>query len=156
MLREAVADGSELGGRVEKIMSAGDLVDDGTMAEVVRARLARPDTGRGYLLDGFPRTVPQAESLDGILDDRDEVLDAAVLIDVPEDELVSRAMGRGRQDDREEVLRERFRVYREKTAPLVGYYRERDLLRVVDGDRPVEEVTSQIFAVLGVSQRVAH
>jgi adenylate kinase len=154
MLREAVDEGSPLGRQVAAILAAGELVDDETMARVVRERLARRDTGRGFLLDGYPRTMAQAATLESILDERGERLDVALLIDAPEDELVARALGRGREDDREEVLRERLRVYRERTAPLVGYYEERGLLRRVDGDHPVEEVTSRIFATLGVPKNV--
>ena len=150
MLREAVADGSELGNKVQGIMASGALVDDATMADVVRDRLAKPDAGRGYLLDGYPRTLPQAETLAGILRDAGRDLDAVLLVDVPEDELVRRALLRGRADDKEEVIRERLRVYREKTAPLIGYYRERGLLREIDGNRPVEEVTARMFDLFGV------
>jgi adenylate kinase len=149
MLREAVAEGSDLGRRVDAIMKSGELVDDETMAEVVRERLDRPDADRGFILDGYPRTVPQAETLETILAESGERLDAAVLIAVPEENLVRRALGRGRLDDREEVLRERFRVYGEKTAPLIGYYRERSLLREIDGDRPIGEVTTRIVGALG-------
>jgi adenylate kinase len=149
MLRAAVAAGSELGGRVESVMASGALVDDALMAEVVRERVAQPDTDGGYLLDGYPRTLPQAETLAGILDDAGQKLDAVLLVDVPEDELVRRALLRGRGDDKEEVIRERLRLYREKTEPLIGYYRERGLLREIDGNRPVEEVTSRMYAALG-------
>lgn len=155
MLRQAVAAATALGRTVEEIMASGALVDDATMAEVVRERLREDDTRSGFLLDGYPRTLPQAETLEAILGERAEALDAAVLIEVPEDELVSRALGRGRNDDDETVLRERFRVYREKTAPLIGYYEERDLLRRVDGDRSVAEVTSRIFHALGVAKKGA-
>jgi adenylate kinase len=151
MLREAVADGSELGNKVQGIMNSGALVDDATMADVVRDRLAKPDAGRGYLLDGYPRTLPQAETLAGILRDAGQELDAVLLVDVPEDELVRRALLRGRADDKESVIRERLRVYREKTAPLIGYYRERGLLREIDGNRPIEEVTAQMARVFGVA-----
>ncbi len=150
MLRAAVAAGSELGRRVDSVMASGALVDDALMAEVVRERVAQPDTGRGYLLDGYPRTLPQAETLAGILDDAGQGLDAVLLVDVPGDELVRRALLRGRGDDKEEVIRERLRVYREKTEPLIGYYRERGLLREIDGNLPVEEVTSRMYAALGV------
>jgi adenylate kinase len=149
MLRDAVAQGSELGARVDGIMKAGELVDDATMAEVVRERLARADAGAGFILDGYPRTVPQAETLAAILAESGRRLDAALLIRVPEERLVARALGRGRADDREEVLRERFRVYGEKTAPLIGYYEQLRLLREVEGDRPIGEVTARIEAVLG-------
>jgi len=150
MLRRAVAAGSALGERVEAILNAGDLVDDATMADLVRERLAKPDTGGGFLLDGYPRTPGQAETLKEILAERDEELTAVLLIEAPEEELIERALGRGRVDDTEEVLRERLRVYREQTAPLIGYYDRLGLLLRIDGDRPIEEVTSHIFAALGV------
>jgi adenylate kinase len=151
MLREAVAAGSELGKRVEGIMASGALVDDALMAEVVRDRLAKPDATAGYLLDGYPRTLPQAKTLEGILADAGQQLDAVVMVDVPVDELVRRSLLRGRADDSEEVIRERQRVYREKTEPLIGYYRERGLLREIDGHQPVETVTAHVFAALGVA-----
>jgi adenylate kinase len=151
MLREAVAAGSPLGLRVAGVMATGELVDDALMAEVVRERLARPDTGAGYLLDGYPRTLPQAETLEAILTESGRQLDAVVMVDVPEDELVRRALLRGRADDSAEVVRERQRVYREKTAPLIGYYKERGLLHEIDGHMPVGEVTASLFAALGVA-----
>jgi len=150
MLREAVAAGSELGRRVEGIMAAGKLVDDELMAEVVRDRLAKPDTAMGYLLDGYPRTLPQAKTLEGILRESGQQLDAVVMVDVPVDELVRRSLLRGRADDTEEVIRERQRVYREKTEPLIGYYRQLGVLREIDGHLPVDEVTSHMFAALGI------
>jgi adenylate kinase len=151
MLREEVATGSGLGRRVEGIMISGGLVDDETMAEVVRERLGRLDGGRGFLLDGYPRTVPQAETLAGILEDSGEQLDAVVLVQVPEEELVRRLLARQRLDDTEQVIRERLRLYREKTAPLIGYYQGRGLLREIDGHRPVAEVTSRMLSALGAA-----
>ena len=150
MLREAVANGSELGRKVESIMTSGSLVDDVTMAQVVQERLARPDALRGFLLDGYPRTLTQAETLAGILHEAGRQLDAVLLVDVPEDELVRRTLARGRADDKEGVIRERLKVYREKTAPLIGYYKERGLLREIDGNRPVEDVTARMLGVFGV------
>jgi adenylate kinase len=150
MLREAVAEGSELGERVQGIMASGALVDDATMADVVRERLAKPDARDGFLLDGYPRTLPQAETLAGILRDAGRKLDAVLLVEVPEDELVRRALLRQRADDKEEVIRERLRVYREKTQPLIGYYEQRGLLRPIDGHRPIEEVTPHMLAALGL------
>ncbi len=152
MLRQAVADGSELGRRVQGVMASGELVDDSLMAEVVRERLERPDARGGYLLDGYPRTLSQAETLAGILRESGRDLNAVLLVEVPEDELVRRILLRRRgEDDTEDVVRERLRVYREKTEPLIGYYRERGLLREIDGDRPVEEVASRMSDELGVS-----
>lgn len=151
MLRAARDAGTELGRRVADIMAAGELVDDDTMAEVVEDRLAHTDARGGFLLDGYPRTLAQAGTLEGILDASSERLDAVVLIRVPEEELVRRGLERGREDDSESVIRERLRVYREKTEPVLGYYRKKDLLREVDGDRAVPEVTSGILAALPAS-----
>jgi adenylate kinase len=146
MLREAVANGSELGRRVRRIMESGELVGDDLMAEVVTERLEQPDTDRGFLLDGYPRTAAQAETLGGILERGENTLDHVVFIQVPEEELVRRAVLRQRgADDREEVVRERLRVYRQKTEPLVDYYRRRGLLREIDGNRPVGEVRQSIL-----------
>lgn len=150
MLRRAVAEGSALGKQVESILASGRLVDDDTMARLVEERLAGEDTAGGYLLDGYPRTLGQARTLDRILERRGEQLDAAVHIEVPPDELIRRGLGRGRADDDEAVLRERLKVYGEDTEPVVGYYRESGLLREVDGHQPIDEVTSRIFASLGV------
>lgn len=151
MLRAAVSEGSELGRKVDGIITSGGLVDDATMAEVVRERLAKVDACKGFLLDGYPRTLPQAETLEGILREEGCELDGVLLVDVPEEELVRRALARRREDDTEEVIRKRLRVYREKTAPLIGYYRERGLLREIDGDRPIEEVTAGMLGLLGVA-----
>jgi adenylate kinase len=152
MLRDAVAEGSELGRKVDGIMSSGALVDDDTMAEVVRERLAKDDARRGFILDGYPRTLPQAETLGTILSadpsGTGATLDAVVLIDVPEDELVRRALARQRADDKEEVVRERLRVYREKTEPLIDHYRGRGLLRAVDGNATIDEVTARILGAI--------
>jgi len=147
LLREGAKAGSELGRRVAAIMTSGGLVDDATMAEVVRERLAQ--CGGGFLLDGYPRTVPQAETLDWILAGKDAGLDGVLLVEVPEEELVRRTLARGREDDREDVVRARLRVYREKTEPLIGYYGARRLLHRIDGDRSVAEVTSQMLDALG-------
>lgn len=148
MLRSAVAAGSELGSKVESIMAAGELVDDDLMAEVVRQRLAQADAQDGFLLDGYPRTPGQAETLDEILAERDQELDHVVLIEVPEEVLIERAVARQRVDDRQEVVRERLRVYREKTEPLVELYGSRGLLRQVDGDQTIEEVQRDLQAVV--------
>ncbi len=148
MLREAVAGGTELGKKVEGIMNSGALVDDDTMAEVVRERLERPDSRRGFVLDGYPRTLPQAETLAGILAGEGHALDAVVLIDAPEEELVDRALARRRADDKAEVVRERLRVYRQKTEPLVGYYEGLGLLRRVDGLGSIDAVSSRILGAI--------
>ena len=149
MLRAAIAAGSELGGKVSTIIAAGALVDDDTMEAVVRDRLALPDARRGFLLDGYPRTLAQAETLASLLRERGESLDAAIFLEVPAAELVRRLSGRQRgADDSPEVVAERLRIYEEKTAPLVGYYGERGLLLRVDGDRAVDEVAEVVLTAL--------
>ncbi len=150
MLREAVAAGNELGRQVGDLLDAGVLVDDATMARVVGERLAAGDARRGFILDGYPRTTSQARTLDRILTEAGATLDAVVLIRVPERVLVGRALARARDDDREEIIRARLGVYREKTEPLVGYYQERGLLREIDGDQPIEAVQSALQAALAV------
>lgn len=151
MLRQAVADETPLGRRVKAIMSAGRLVDDATMAEVVEERLAQADAQRGFILDGYPRTRSQADTLAAILARKDWTLDSVVYLDVPEAELVSRALARQRADDQEDVIRQRLNVYREQTAPLVEHYASTDLLRRVDGNRPIETVAESLVDTLRVA-----
>jgi adenylate kinase len=148
MLRAAVAAGSSLGRKVEAVMAEGKLVDDDLMAEVVRDRLSRPDARRGFLLDGYPRTGAQAQTLEEVLRGQGKSLDHVLYLEVPEDVLVERARGRGRADDSETVVRERLRVYRDSTQPLVEHYRREGLLRTVPGDRAVETITADLERVL--------
>jgi len=148
MLRAAVAAGTELGDRVKGIMRSGALVDDETMAAVVKSRLAEDDAQKGFLLDGYPRNLGQAETLAGILEDQGQNLDAVLVLNVPEEELVKRALARQRADDKEEVIRERLLVYQEKTAPLIDYYQERGILRAVDGYLPIAQVTDALMSAL--------
>lgn len=148
MLRAAVAAGSELGEQVESILNSGDLVDDATMADVVRERLARADAQRGFVLDGYPRTVAQFDTLAAMLGEAGYSLDAVVQVEVPETELVRRALARQRADDTKEVIMKRLRIYEENTAPLVDLYRERGLLRTIDGDQSIGAVAAAIQASL--------
>ena len=144
ILRAARAQGTDLGRRAAEYMDRGDLVPDELIVALVREAIARED-GR-VLLDGFPRTTAQADALAGVLGDNDRELTAAVLIDVPDDEVVERilARGQGRSDDNPETVRERLRVYHEQTEPLIAYYDERGLLRRVDGRGDPDEVYAQV------------
>ncbi|TNF74952.1 MAG: adenylate kinase [Acidobacteria bacterium] len=144
MLRDAVAAASPLGLKVNEIMAAGELVDDETMADVVRERMAADDAQKGFVLDGYPRTLAQAATLQEILGGAGQRLEAVVQIDVPEGELVNRVLGRQRADDTEDVIRQRLAVYHEQTEPLVAFYRERGLLRDVDGHQSIEDVSKSI------------
>ena len=152
MLRQAVTAGNALGKRVDAIIRAGKLVDDVTMAAVVRERLTRDDARRGFLLDGYPRNGEQAAMLEEILHEQGKDVDAAIFLEVPSEELVRRMSGRreeaGRADDQDSVVRERLRIYEEKTAPLVDYYEKRGLLRHIDGNRPVDSVATSIISAL--------
>lgn len=144
MLRQAIETGSELGLRVAEIVGSGALVDDRTMADVVRARLGQDDAEGGFLLDGYPRTIEQVRALNGILEELDVALDMVIFVDVPESELIRRALARRREDDTEEVIQHRLAVYREKTQPLVEHYREEGQLVTVDGHRPIAQVAAAI------------
>ena len=153
MLRAAVAAGSELGNRVKDVMNSGLLVSDDLMAEVIEDRLAQDDARDGFLLDGYPRTLSQVETLDGILERRGAGLDHVVLIDAPRDVLVQRALGRqakeNRADDDAAVVQKRLAEYDAKTEPLVGHYGGRGLLREIDGNRSMDEVEAAIAAAAG-------
>lgn len=152
MLRDAVSRGSDLGTRVSGLLDAGQLVDDDTMADVVRERLAQDDTVAGFLLDGYPRTEAQADTLGRILDDRGESLSCVLFIDVPEKELMKRALVRNRgADDREEVVMSRLEVYAEKTEPLIEYYKRFGLLEPINGDQSIDEVSKEIATKLAAT-----
>ena len=151
MLREAVAAGSELGEEVQAILAAGNLVDDVTMADVVRDRLGKSDAQAGFILDGYPRTLGQADTLAGILAEKQWSLDAVVYIEVPEDELIQRSLARQRADDQEEVIRQRQRVYRRQTQPLIDHYEATGLLCAVDGHQTIDEVAGSVVAALEVT-----
>ena len=147
MLREAVANGTELGKKAESIMAAGDLVPDDLVVAMIEERLAKDDAGAGYILDGFPRNVVQAKALQAALGD--DAIDAMLLFDVGEDELVDRLLGRaeeGRADDAEETIRRRFEVYRGETEPLIEASADRVI--AVDGTGSVDEVFDRVQGAL--------
>lgn len=179
LFRSAVGAGTPLGQKVAGFLQSGQLVPDEVTIEVMRERLGRPDIGGGFILDGFPRTVPQAEALDDLLARLAMPVDAVMDLRVPEDELVRRISGRRvcrecgvnynmysqppkqegvcdacggelsqRQDDREETVRERLKVYRSRTLPLEDYYRKQAKLVEVDGERPPAAVGEDIRAAL--------
>lgn len=144
MLREAVLCQTPIGLEAKKFMDRGDLIPDALMTWMVRERLLQNDCSGGFLLDGYPRTIHQAESLGDILREAGWVLDCVVSLEVSEDELTQRMMGRGRVDDSEEVIRTRLRVYRAETEPLIQYFRERGKLIEIDGTGNVEDITKRI------------
>ena len=137
ILRAAVREGTPLGRRARAVMEAGELVSDDLVVDLIRERLASPEARRGFILDGFPRTLEQAAALDRLLEGNGSGLALVINLTVPESVLIERLQGRSgsesRDDDRRETVLERLRVYREKTEPLVGVYRRRGLLADVDG-----------------------
>jgi adenylate kinase len=155
ILREAVREGTPLGLKAKSIMEAGELVPDDLMIALIQPRLAAPDGLRGFILDGFPRTVQQAESLEKLLAGNGTALNAVLNLSVPEAVLVDRLHGRaleeGRADDRPETILERLRVYRDKTEPLAGFYRGRRLLADVDGMGDITEISDRIDQALAVA-----
>ena len=152
MLRAAVAARSEVGRLARGYMDRGELVPDEVVIGVAEERLKQPDARRGFVLDGFPRTAAQAQALDRLLARLGTPLERCLRLLVDDEELVARLLQRaaieGRSDDDEETVRTRMRVYREQTAPLVDYYRERGLLRDVKGQGRVEEIAARIEEAL--------
>jgi adenylate kinase len=149
ILRHAVAEGTELGERVAPILELGELVPDDLMVELIRERLADED---GFVLDGFPRTVPQAEALDAMLAEIGKPLDAVLLLEVSDDvaleRLLSRGQAEGRSDDEPGVIRNRLRLYHGLTEPVVERYREGGAVVAVDGEQSVDDVAAAIADAL--------
>jgi len=159
MLRAAVAAGTPVGLKAKEIMERGDLVSDEVVVGIVADRIEEPDARAGFILDGFPRTVAQAEALERMLDEKGLKLDAVVEFVVDEAALVQRIVTRARQaeaagqpvrkDDNPEVFKTRLDAYRAQTAPLSAHYRGKGMLRTVDGMAPIDDVTRELFALLG-------
>jgi adenylate kinase len=159
ILRENVRNETELGVRAKQYMDQGDLVPDKVVIAMVEERIKRDDAANGFLLDGYPRTVAQAEALDDTLAADGKAIDAVIRLLVDDDELVSRLLRRareqGRSDDTREVIENRLAVYRNETEPLVDLYRERGLLREVEGTGPVAEVRQRILDAVRDVERSA-
>jgi adenylate kinase len=146
MLRKAVQDGSRVGELVRETLVRGALVGDDLMISLVGERLDQPDTRRGFVLDGFPRTIPQAAALDALLADRGPVTVIALVVHV--DEVIRRLAGRGRDDDDAFVIKERLAVYSKETEPVLEYYRRRGVAAILDGNRPMDAVADEIEAAV--------
>lgn len=157
MLREAIRNKTELGLKVAAQMEGGRLAADEIVVQLVRQRLAQADCRNGYLLDGFPRTLPQAASLDLGLAVDDEAVDAVLNLTVDQGELLSRLMARAKKEDRgddnEETIRNRMKVYDDMTSPLIAYYEEQQVLYRIDGIGSIEEVFDRIKTVLEIADQ---
>jgi adenylate kinase len=158
MLRDAVKSATPIGRKVQDIIAHGRLAPDEVVVDLVGQRIAESDARKGFILDGFPRTVPQAAALDRMLASKDQALEAVIELRVDEAALLKRIesriaemQARGeplRDDDNPKVLHTRLKAYREQTAPLIAYYRQQGVLRTVNGMAPIEEVTAAIDKVL--------
>src|SRR5882757_2685070 len=161
MLRAAIAARTPLGKQVQEILDRGDLVTDAVMLDMIADRIAQPDCDRGFILDGFPRTVPQAAGLDEMLARHGRSLAVVIEMRVDEAALFARIANRAAQstekraDDTEETLRKRLGIYRDQTAPIIPYYRDKGLLKVVDGMADMDAVTRQIETILGFQPAAA-
>ncbi|MFE4107136.1 adenylate kinase [Almyronema epifaneia] len=150
ILRSAVTQQTDLGKKAEFYMTAGELVPDNLILDLIRERLSQTDVTSGWVLDGFPRNVPQATFLDELLEAIQQPCDFVVNLDVPDEVIIARLLKRGRQDDTEEVIRNRLQVYRQQTAPLIDFYRNRQQLVSVDGNQPMEVVTEELRKIVSV------
>ncbi|MDX1641111.1 MAG: adenylate kinase [Balneolaceae bacterium] len=150
IFRKNIKNKTELGKKVKSIMDAGELVPDETVVALVVDELDKEKYDDGVVLDGFPRTVSQAEALDDYLADQDEEIDAFITLDVPEEELVQRILnrGEGRSDDTPEKVKTRLEIYREDTEPVLNYYREQGVVYEIDGTGDIDEIFERIKNVL--------
>jgi len=152
ILRAEMAAKSDIGKKAKSYIDNGELVPDKVLLGIMKNRLKKDDVQKGYLLDGFPRTIPQAEGLVEIMENISHSLDGAISLKADEDELVQRLIKRGREsrrsDDTPDVIRQRQKVYWQQTAPLLDFYRSKDLLKEVDGIGEIPEITDRILEVL--------
>ncbi len=152
VFRANVAGGTDLGVQVKEIIDAGQLVPDELTSAVVRDRLSKEDAADGFLLDGYPRNLPQVMHLDEFLGGREEELDAVIVLEVPREESIARlskrALEQGRADDTEAVIAQRLAIYESETAPIIGVYATRGIVDEIDGTGSVDEITDRILAAL--------
>ncbi len=151
ILRHAVAQKTALGVQAQDYMDRGALVPDQLLEAMIEERLRQPDTQSGWLLDGYPRTLPQAVYLDTLLSLLGQPYDRALNLEVGDETLVGRLLSRGRRDDTEPVIRHRLQVYRDQTAPLIDFYQQRHHLLEVNGDQELDLVTQSLLTALSAA-----
>lgn len=155
LLRNAAKRGTELGLQAKSITDSGELVPDGIMSDMIEERLGREDVASGFILDGYPRNLAQAKSLDAMLERLNTPVDEAIHIDVDPEQIIKRIAKRAKEENRSDdaaiTVRNRMRVYAEQTAPVANYYAKRGLLTRVLGDSPKEEVLQRILSILNTS-----
>jgi adenylate kinase len=154
LLRNAAKGGTELGLQAKALSDKGELVPDNVIADMLEERLKLEDVAKGFILDGYPRNLAQADSLDILLRRLNQPVDEAMLIDIDAEQIIKRIAKRakeeGRADDTEETVRNRLRVYAEQTAPVADYYAERGLLTRVLGDGSVDEIFQRLLSILNL------
>lgn len=159
LLRNAAKRGTGLGLKAKAVIDRGELVPDDIMSDMIEERLGQDDVAAGFILDGYPRNLAQAQALDRTLEQLGQSVDEAIQIDVDPEQIIlriaRRAKEEGRADDCEDVVRNRMRVYQEKTAPVINYYASKGLLTHVLGDGEIEEVLQRILSVLRVNHASA-
>lgn len=150
ILRAAIADQTALGKQAQSYVDQGELVPDSLILDLIRERLQHADTANGWILDGFPRNVSQAEFLNQLLLELNQSCDFAINLEVPDDILIERLLGRGRKDDNRDTIGRRLEVYREQTAPVIDFYQKHGTLKSIDGNQSMADVTAALQACLTV------
>jgi adenylate kinase len=150
IFRTAIKNQTPLGVKVKSILDSGQLVPDETVVDLVADELKNPKYDSGYILDGFPRTVPQARAFDEIAENQNKAVDAFVVLTVPEEELISRILsrGQGRADDTEDKIKTRLKVYHEETEPVQNHYAAKDVVKEIDGIGTIDEIFERITSSL--------
>lgn len=144
ILRNAIKEQTPVGQKAQAYVDNGDLVPDEVLGELVRDRLRQPDAQSGWILDGFPRTMKQAEFLEELLKELNSNYDLVIYLDVPDEVLMERLLGRGRKDDTQETIRHRLDIFHNETAELLSFYKQRNCVLQVDGNQPLPQVTERI------------
>ncbi|OKH17191.1 adenylate kinase [[Limnothrix rosea] IAM M-220] len=150
ILRAAIKNKTSLGVKAQGFVDRGELVPDNLILDLIRERLQQPDVSNGWILDGFPRNVAQAEFLEKLLSELDQDCDHALNLEVDDSVLIQRLLGRGRKDDNKSTITRRLDVYREQTAPVIEFYKQRELLVSVNGDQALDDVTSDLQSKISV------
>lgn len=148
ILRQAISDKTVFGMQAKGFVDRGELVPDNLVLDLIRERLQQADASNGWILDGFPRNVSQAEFLGVLLTELGQSCDFAINLEVSDDVLIDRLLGRGRRDDNRSTIARRLEVYHEQTTPVIRFYESQGALKSVDGDRPMDEVTEALKACL--------
>lgn len=150
MFRNAIKNQTPLGKKVKSILDAGQLVSDEVVVEMVAETITKEEYSKGYILDGFPRTVAQAEAFDALLEKRGEKVDAFIALEVPEEELVERLVnrGQGREDDTPEKIKVRLDVYEEETSPVMHYYKNKGQFKSINGLGTIDQIQSRLLSAV--------